>query len=123
MSEHPKKIRPEQAASAAERRRVGKVVHDDRGNASVEWRAAREDEERQVLELLGDDGLSLKTDEASYDPYQRNRTSTTGAKGRTGATGPTGAPRRTDLRKLSEWIKQMRELEARKREDTDPQEE
>jgi hypothetical protein len=99
------------------------VVHDDRGNASVEWRAAREDEERQVLELLGDDGLSLKTDETSYDPYARNRTSTAGAKGRTGATGPTGAPRRTDLRKLSEWIKQMRELEARKREDADPQEE
>ncbi|HTL21254.1 MAG TPA: hypothetical protein VL220_11115 [Steroidobacteraceae bacterium] len=123
MSEHPKKIRPEQAASPAERRRVGKVVHDDRGNASVEWRAAREDEERQVLEVLGEAGLSLKTDEVSYDPYARNRTSRTGAKGRTGATGPTGAPRRTDLRKLSEWIKQMRELEARKREDADPQEE
>ena len=123
MSEHPKKIRPEQAAPPAERRRVGKVVHDDRGNASVEWRAAREDEERQVLEVLGEAGLSLKTDEVSYDPYARNRTSRTGAKGRTGATGPTGAPRRTDLRKLSEWIKQMRELEARKREDADPQEE
>jgi hypothetical protein len=123
VSEHPKKIRPEQAASPAERRRVGKVVHDDRGNASVEWRAAREDEERQVLEVLGEAGLSLKTDEVSYDPYARNRTSRTGAKGRTGATGPTGAPRRTDLRKLSEWIKQMRELEARKREDADPQEE
>ncbi|MGN6454265.1 MAG: hypothetical protein ACTHL7_14520, partial [Steroidobacteraceae bacterium] len=63
MSEHPKKIRPEQAASPAERRRVGKVVHDDRCNASVEWRAAREDEERQVLEVLGEAGLSLKTDE------------------------------------------------------------
>jgi hypothetical protein len=123
VSEHPKKIRPEQAASPAERRRVGKVVHDDRGNASVEWRAAREDEERQVLEVLGEAGLSLKTDEVSYDPYARNRASRTGAKGRTGATGPTGAPRRTDLRKLSEWIKQMRELEARKREDADPQEE
>lgn len=123
MSEHPKKIRPEQAASLAERRRVGKVVHDDRGNASVEWRAAREDEERQVLEVLGEDGLSLKTDEVSYDPYARNRTSRTGANARTGASGRTGAPRRTDLRKLSEWIKQMRELEARKREDADPQEE
>ena len=105
------------------------MVHDDRGNASVEWRAAREDEERQVLEVLGEDGLSLKTDEVSYDPYARNRTSRTGANertganGRTGASGRTGAPRRTDLRKLSEWIKQMRELEARKREDADPQEE
>jgi hypothetical protein len=88
VSEHPKKIRPEQAASPAERRRVGTVVHDDRGNAKVEWRAAPADEERPVLELLGEDGAS----------------------------------RRTDLRKLSEWIKKMRELEERKREDEDPQE-
>jgi hypothetical protein len=110
VSEHPKKIRPEQAASPAERRRVGTVVHDDRGNAKVEWRAAPADEERPVLELLGEDGLSLKTDEVSYDPYSRTRPSRA------------GASRRTDLRKLSEWIKKMRELEERKREDEDPQE-
>ncbi len=84
------------------------MVHDERGNASVEWRAAPADEERAVLEVLSEDGLALKSEEVSYDPYARNR--------------PTrgGGGRRTDLRKLSEWIKQMRELEARKSTDRDP---
>ena len=97
-------------ASAADRRRVAKVVHDDRGNASVEWQAAPVGEERQVLEVLGEDGLRVKSDEVSYDPYSRHRP----LRARNG--------KRTDLRKLSEWIKQMRELEERKRTDADPDE-
>lgn len=111
MDQNRKKLQPEDGRSAAERRRVGKVVHDDRGNASVEWRAAAEGEERPVLELLGEDGLALKTDEVSYDPYSRTRP----VHGRAG--------RRTDLRKLSEWIKKMRELEERRRTEEDPTEE
>jgi hypothetical protein len=87
-----------------QRRRVGTVVHDDRGNASVSWRNAPKDLERPVLEVLGDPGLSIKSDE-SCDPYASRPT----ARRRAG----TGA--RTDLRKLSEHIKKMRELEARKR--------
>jgi hypothetical protein len=78
----------------AERRRIGTVVHDDRGNASVEWRAAPANHERPVLELQG---------EEPYDPYARNRA----LKGVRGA--------RTDLRRLSEWIKMMRVLEERRR--------
>jgi len=79
------------------------VVHDDRGNASVKWRAAPTDHERPVLEVLGEHGLVLHSEETSYDPYARN--------------GPrrSGGGKRTDLRKLSEWIKQMRELEERRR--------
>ena len=77
-------------------------MHDDRGNASVEWRAAPTDHERPILEVLGESGLTLKHEETSYDPYARSRTlSRSGAK-------------RTDLRKLSEWIKKMRELEGRR---------
>jgi hypothetical protein len=102
VSENRKNIRREDA-TAAERRRLGKVVHDDRGNASVEWRAAPSDHERQVLEVLGEDGLTLTTEETSYDPYASGRPRKPGG----------GA--RTDLRKLSEWIKKMRELEQRKR--------
>lgn len=78
-------------------------MHDDRGNASVKWRAAPADQERLVLEVLGEQGLTLNAEETSYDPYARNRP----RKG--------GGGKRTDLRKLSEWIKQMRELEERKR--------
>jgi hypothetical protein len=94
---------PPDATPPDERRRVGTVVHDDRGNASVEWRAAPADHERPVLEVLGEDGLSLKSEDISYDPYARHRP----LRPRAG--------KRTDLRKLGEWIKKMRELEEHKR--------
>ncbi len=86
----------------AERRRMGKVVHDERGNASVRWRDAPADYERPLLEVLGNPTLSVKADE-SYDPYARRE------------TRGNGITSRTDLRKLSEWIKLMRELEERKK--------
>jgi hypothetical protein len=93
----------------AERRRMGTVVHDDRGNASVRWGDAHPDYVRPVFEVLGNPELSVKTDE-SYDPYAR----------RSAHGGGTAA--RTDLRKLSEWIKLMRELEARKQRGEAPDE-
>ena len=98
-----------EATQSNERRRIGTVVHDDRGNASVSWRDAPSDYERPVLEVLGNPGLSVKSEE-SYDPYARRE-----LRPRSGNTT------RTDLRRLSEWIKQMRELEERKRRE-DPQE-
>jgi hypothetical protein len=103
VSEHRKRFRPEETAPPAERRRLGTVVHDERGNASVEWRDAPAGHERPVLEVLGEDRLTLKTEEVSYDPYARTR------------PRKAGCGTRTDLRKLSEWIKLMRELEERKR--------
>ena len=103
MSDNLKKQAAKDATPRNERRRIGTVVHDDRGNASVEWQAAPANHERPVLEVLGENGLSLKTDEVSYDPYSNHR-----------ARKP-GCGTRTDLRKLSEWIKLMRELEERKR--------
>ena len=102
MSDNLKKQAAKDATPRNERRRIGTVVHDDRGNASVKWGAASVDQERPVLEVLGDHSLALNTEEASYDPYARNRP----RKG--------GGGKRTDLRKLSEWIKQMRELEGRR---------
>lgn len=85
----------------AERRRVGMVVHDERGNASVRWRDAPADHERPVLEILGNPKLTVKADD-SYDPYARR------------PTRSDGNGKRTDLRRLSEWIKLTRELEGRK---------
>ena len=84
-------------------------MHDDRGNASVSWRDAPADHERPVLEVLGESSLTLKSDE-SFDPYARRMVPRSG-----GGRGVGGGGTRTDLRKLSEWIKMMRELEARKR--------
>jgi hypothetical protein len=86
----------------AERRRIGKVVHDDRGNASVKWTDAPSDYQRPVLELTRDSTPAPKPEEA-FNPYAH------------GATRSTATSTRTDLRKLSEWIKMMRELEERKR--------
>jgi hypothetical protein len=104
---------PRDAIPEAERRRIGQVVHDERGNASVMWQDAPSDYERPVLEVLGDPGLAIKQEE-SFDPYAR-RVAPRAAPRRTGNTT------RTDLRKLSEWIKLMRELEDRKRGGGDPE--
>lgn len=95
----------------AERRRIGTVVHDERGNASVRWRDAPPDWERPVLEVLDNPKPTVKADEA-YDPYARRVARGTGS----------GTTTRTDLRKLSEWIKMMRELEERKRKGDAPEE-
>ncbi len=106
---------------------MARVVHDERGNASVQWHDAPSDYERPVLELepaadsglhqrLGSDALSLQQDE-TFDPYARSRPV------ERKATKPTGNTTRTDLRKLSEWIKLMREIEERKQRGTEPDEE
>ena len=93
------------AAADSERRRIGLIVHDDRGLASVEWRDAPADHERPVLEILGNPKLTLQNDD-TFDPYSRHAASLP-------KPNP-GNTTRTDLRKLSEWIKMKRELEARK---------
>jgi hypothetical protein len=85
----------------SERRRMGTVVHDERGNASVSWHDAPSDYQRPVFEVLGNPKLTLKSED-SYDPYAHRQTS------------PGGNGRRTDLRKLSEWIKLTRELQEHK---------
>ncbi len=97
------------------RRRIGVIVHDDRGMASVEWRdAPRGAVERPVLEVLGSPELALKDDDVSYDPYSRHTATYP-------RTNP-GSTTRTDLRKLSEWIKMKRALEERKARDDDDDE-
>ena len=102
------------AAPERERRRIATVVHDERGNASVRWRDAPTDRdmERTPLEVLDHPGLTLKPED-THNPYSR------GTPRDSLRNGPPNAGRngggRTDLRKLSEWIKMMRELEERKR--------
>ena len=117
MSEVTKKKSEHLAPSRElERRRIGTVVHDDRGCASVSWRDAPDDYDRPVLEVVGEPSLSIKSEE-SYDPYAHRAAHTSGS----GATagGASSNSSRTNLRKLSEWIKMMRELEQRKRTDAE----
>lgn len=112
-------------ATTGERRRTGKIVHDDRGNARVEWVDVPPGRERTTLSL--EETCPIRRPERGYDPY-------TGAYGETRKTPPVGGPTdppdpagppdarpRRDLRKLSEWIKQMRQLEERKREEGEDQ--
>lgn len=106
--EYSGKKRPvPQPLPEAERRRIGFVVHDERGNASVTWRDAPADHERPVLELLADPKLAVKSEE-TFDPYARGGI-------RRETQRASGGTTRTDLRKLSEHIKLMRALDERKR--------
>jgi hypothetical protein len=105
--------------NSSERRRLGRIVHDDRGSASVEWLDAPADEERTKLEVettpasgrgtrdpLGADALSIERKEDTFNPYERSTAAD---------RKPTGNTTKTDLRKLSEWIKLMRALEDQKK--------
>jgi hypothetical protein len=95
--------------AAADRRRIARIHHDDRGTATVEWVNAPGDLERTALAL--EDAPAGQNPEKGYDPYGRQPVARRGLGKPTPRTGQTS---RTDLRKLSEWIKKMRELEARK---------
>jgi hypothetical protein len=109
--------------SPPNRRRVSQIVHDDRGNARVEWidaGFAGAELERAPLSIeptpaRGEHGkLTVERGRSSgFDPYQR-----VGKAGVPEPKKPQGGKR--DLRKLGEWIKLKRELEARKTTD-DPE--
>ncbi len=103
------------------------VVHDHKGTAHLQWYDAQQDYERQLLELedktqredkthrpqtgspkLDTGGLSVKEDD-SFDPYTR----------KPATERKLGPGTRTDLRRLSAWIKMMRELEQARKRDED----
>lgn|GEM_PF-665785 len=113
----PKPPEPPETAAAEHQRRLAKIVHDDRGTASVEWHEAPEDYERPVLAV--DDPLAVTRNskvrggievlhidkDNTFNPYERQ----------IGGGKAPGGSTRSDLRKLSEYIKMMRELEERKK--------
>jgi hypothetical protein len=102
--------------SPPNRRRASQIVHDERGNARVEWidaGYAGEPLERAPLSIeqtpaRGEHGkLTVERGRASgFDPYQRV--------GAAGVPEPKKPQGKRDLRKLGEWIKLKRELDARK---------
>jgi hypothetical protein len=104
---------------ATNRRRASQIVHDDRGNARVEWidaGYAGELLEREPLSIQSTPGrgegarLSVERSRANgFDPYARAGYGT--------APEPKKTPVKRDLRKLGEWIKMKRELEARRQQD------
>jgi hypothetical protein len=48
---HTSRQDAEEGDQTNDRRRLGRIVHDDRGNASVEWHDAPSDFERQKFEI------------------------------------------------------------------------
>ncbi len=100
------------ANASGERRRLGRIVHDDRGSASVEWRNAPDDYERPVFRIEGTgvkEPLSVEPDD-TFNPYDRKPDGATTL----GAPAKSKGAKR-DLKKLSEWVKLMREMEERKK--------
>jgi hypothetical protein len=105
-----------------DRRRVSRIVHDERGNARVEWIEVEDSRQslfdRPPLEIEDEDKpsragkpVSLTVERAKpkgFDPYQRVNTA-----GRV-PDGPKRAPAKRDLRKLGEWLKIKREVEERR---------
>jgi hypothetical protein len=90
-----------------ERRRFGRIVRDDRDTASVEWIDAPPDYDRVPLSIEGTLPPGAKRAQGGYNPYETISPNK--------ALNPDKRPAKRDLRKLSEWIKQMRELEERKK--------
>jgi len=101
---------PPPPPSDSERRRIGRIVRDDRDSASVEWVDAPKDYSRVPLsiETTLPPGTSVRP-QRGYDPYE------TIAPAKAKPAPDKKKPVKRDLRKLSEWIKQMREFEARKK--------
>jgi hypothetical protein len=96
-------------ASTSERRRIGRIVRDDRDSASVEWVDAPADYARVPLSIEGTLPPGIKRAAGGgYNPYETIAP-------KTGAAAADKRPANRDLRKLSAWIKQMRELEERKK--------
>ena len=110
----PRPDAPQPAADAPARRRIGRIVRDDRDTASVEWVDAPADYKRVPLSI---DGTlppgAARPPLGGYDPYE------TVAPVKTKPVAHKSPPRPRDLRRLSQWIKQMRELEERKKNDPD----
>jgi len=117
--------KPEAAAPpAAAEKKTGRVKFDERGNAVWEWSVATGAFGREIstdrLKKLENDTLSLADDAPTplglvqsnphgvvkgYNPYD------------SGKLGATQAPKKTDLRKLGDWLKLKKQAANNKDED------
>ena len=78
-------------------------MHDDRGNGAIQWVDAGRNHKRDTLDFC--DAPVANKAEQSFNPYEHAQTD----RGGNGAK-----PVKRDLRKLSEWIKTLRAVEAKK---------
>jgi hypothetical protein len=115
---------PKKPPIGPDRRRASRIVHDERGNARVEWIDIDDDREhlfdRTALSIDGEapapesaarksGPLAVERPRAGgFNPYQ-----SVGTAGHTAAKEPQRSGKR-DLRKLGEWLKIKREVEERR---------
>lgn len=128
MARQPEDIKtpdgpPRTADGRIQRRKLGRIIHDERHTTTMEWTLEDSDAERVVLQILEDPAPhSINGFQASH-ASQASQVSPARAPDAPLARLPYGqpatpdaepdAPRRPkDLRKLSEWIKLTRKLEA-----------
>lgn len=102
------------------RRKLGRIVHDERGQASVEWEQLDSHEARAprvALSIVEDPSptarsLRVSSVAGGVNPYDRGV--------ETRRNGGTSKPRSpADLRKLDAWIKQRRAVEALRKQNDD----
>jgi hypothetical protein len=96
-----------------QRRKLGRIIHNDRHTTTMEWAPEDSNSERVVLQILeGPEADSIN----GFQPYGRSPGAPAAVLpyGQPAALSPEpDAPRRPkDLRKLGEWIKLTRKLEA-----------
>jgi hypothetical protein len=103
---------------------TGRVTHDDRGNAVWEWAVSTgkfsSDAAAQRLKKLDNLSLSIAEDAPmAFDAVKKNPQGT--VKGYSpydsGLLEKKAAPRKKDLRKLSEWLKLKKQASSNKSED------
>src|SRR5580692_3264320 len=63
---------PAASADTIERRRIGRIVRDDRDSATVEWVDAPSDYQRVPLSLEGTLPKGKKLAQGGYNPYETN---------------------------------------------------
>jgi hypothetical protein len=99
-------MEPRTHETTVERRRFGRIVHDERGNGSVQWYEveAKKGFQRDTLSIEGAP-LAIEQKVDTFNPYERAP----------GDQRPDKKPVKRDLRKLSEWIKTMRAVEENKK--------
>jgi hypothetical protein len=119
-ADHVGSNKPPSGGSSADaaKERSGRVQFDDRGNAIWEWAVATGAFGREVsterLKKLENPGLSLAEDAPT--PFDKVKPNPLGAvKGYnpydSGELSKTGAPKKKDLKKLSDWLKLKKQAE------------
>lgn len=128
MARRPDDLHRDRSAAADERsapvprRKLGRIIHNERGSATMEWTTYGEQDsaERVVLQILetpadGDYSVVPTQGAPAPAPARKPGLQPYGAPAFDQGNRNEAPPRRpSDLRKLSEWIKLTRKLQGAK---------